>query len=107
MVSHLYRFRSIKNLLDRGELENHEIFLAHPDAMNDPTEGIKDVLWRGDRIVWENLFKHYLVCLNTAWVLLGVCNEGRPSDWKNIPINYLHGRSLTPAQEIIYAGGFS
>jgi hypothetical protein len=56
-VSHLYRFRSIKNLLDRDELENQEIFLAHPDAMNDPTEGIKDVFWQGDKIVWENLFK--------------------------------------------------
>jgi hypothetical protein len=56
-VSHLYRFRSIKNLLDRDELENQEIFLAHPDAMNDPTEGIKDVFWQGDKIVWGNLFK--------------------------------------------------
>ena len=34
MVSHLYRFRSIKNLLDRHELENHEIFFAHPEALN-------------------------------------------------------------------------
>jgi hypothetical protein len=41
-VSYLYRFRSIKNLLDRGELENQEIYLAPPEAMNGPTEGIKD-----------------------------------------------------------------
>jgi hypothetical protein len=96
-VSHLYRFRSIKNLLDRDELENQEIFLAHPDAMNDPTEGIKDVFWQGDKIVWENLFKHYLVCLNTAWALLSVCGENHSFDWKNIPINYLGGQSLTGA----------
>jgi hypothetical protein len=39
-VSHLYRFRSIKSLLDRGELENQEIYLAPPEAMNDPTEAL-------------------------------------------------------------------
>jgi hypothetical protein len=27
-ISHLYRFRSIKNLIDRGELENQEIYLV-------------------------------------------------------------------------------
>jgi hypothetical protein len=62
-----------------------------------------DVFWRGYRIVWENLFKHYLVCLNVAWALLGVCGEDHPFDWKNIPINYFHGRNLTPAQEKIHA----
>jgi hypothetical protein len=71
--------------------------------MNDPTEGIRDIFWRGDRIVWENLFKHYLVCLNTAWALLAVCGEDHPFDWKNIPIDYLHGRSLTSEQEKIHA----
>lgn len=103
MVHHLYRFRSIKNLLDRHELENQEIFFAHPEALNDPAEGIKDVYWRGDVIVWTNLFKHYLVCLNTAWALLGVCKEDQPFDWKNIPIDYFHGQSLTPVQVSIHA----
>ena len=107
MVSHLYRFRSIKSLLDRHELENHEIFFAHPEALNDPTEGIKDVFWQGDVIVWTNLFKHYIVCLNTAWVLLGVCKEDQPFDWKNIPIDYFHGQSLTPGQASIHAELFA
>ena len=71
--------------------------------MNDPTEGVKDIFWRGDEIIWANLFKHYLVCLNTAWVLLAVCKEDEPFDWQNIPIDYLHGRSLTPEQEKIHS----
>jgi Protein of unknown function (DUF2971) len=102
MISHLYRFRSIKNLLDRNELENHEIFFAHPKKLNDPTEGIKDIFWLGDEIVWSNLFKHCLVCLNTAWALLAMCGEEHPFNWNNIPINYLQGRHLTPEQELIH-----
>ncbi len=27
-------------------------------------EGFRDLYWSGDRTAWENLFRHYLRCLN-------------------------------------------
>jgi hypothetical protein len=63
MISHLYRFRSIEMLLGKNELENQEIYFCPPEELNDPVEGFKDLLWRGDAIVWRNLLKHYVLCL--------------------------------------------
>jgi hypothetical protein len=67
LPDHLYRFRSVHALLDGfQELENQEIYFAPPDQLNDPLEGLMDVFWRGDAIVWTNLFRHYLLCLVQA-----------------------------------------
>lgn len=57
----IYRFRSTTALLGKKkELENQEIYFASIDELNDPMEGKPDLVFKGDRIVWENLFKHYL-----------------------------------------------
>lgn len=59
-----YRFRPTDALLDRfQELERQEIYFAPPKELNDPLEGFKDLVWSGDRILWENLLRHYLLCL--------------------------------------------
>ena len=63
MLSHLYRIRSMKKLLGKGELENQQIYFSPVEDLNDPVEGYKDLLWRGDRVVWRNLLKHYVLCL--------------------------------------------
>jgi len=63
-IDTFYRFRSIENLLgEREELEKQSIFFAPPHLLNDPVEGFKDIYWQGDRILWTNLFNHYLLCL--------------------------------------------
>lgn len=60
----LYRFRSIDALLgERAELQNRQIYFASPAQLNDPMEGFKDLFWKGDKIVWRNLCKHYVLCL--------------------------------------------
>lgn len=104
VVSHLYRFRPIEKLLRSpyNELENQEIFFADPSTLNDPMEGFTDIFWRGDAIVWENLFRHYLICLNTAWVLLAGCGEDISFNWDHIPIIQFEDPSVTPAQKAIY-----
>jgi hypothetical protein len=59
-----YRFRSVNALFDKwNELDKQEIFFSAPEALNDPVESFKDLFWRGDHIVWRNLFRHYLLCL--------------------------------------------
>src|SRR5260370_42476392 len=64
MISHLYRFRSVDAVLDKyEELAKQEINCSPPEELNDPMEGYKDVFWSGDRIVWRNLLRHYLLCL--------------------------------------------
>ena len=66
-----YRFRPTNALLgDRKELEKQEIYFARPDQLNDPMEGFKDVFWQGDRIVWTNLIKNYLLSLQIA-IMMG------------------------------------
>ena len=63
----LYRFRSTDALLDKyHELEEGFIYFASPDQLNDPMEGLRDIVWCGDKVVWTNFFKHYIYCLHVA-----------------------------------------
>ena len=67
-MSLYYRFRPIDRLLgDSRELETQTLFFAAPESLNDPMEGLADVVFRGDVIVWENLFRHFIGCL--AWAV--------------------------------------
>src|SRR5690606_4483815 len=70
------RFRSIYNLLDgHSELENQEIYFAPSRYFNDPMEGFLDIFWDGDSIVWENLLRHFLMCLEHVFALNTVVGE--------------------------------
>jgi hypothetical protein len=63
----IYRYRRIDQLLGKHrELESQEIDFASPAELNDPMEGFQDVFWEGDRILWKNLVKHYILCLTQA-----------------------------------------
>lgn len=63
MPANLYRFRPVAKLLgddkNVGELEGEYIYFASPEQLNDPMEGYKDIFWKGDKIVWKNLFRNY------------------------------------------------
>jgi hypothetical protein len=51
MADHLYRFRSIRALVDEfHELENQQIYFSPPSQLNDPLEDFKDIVWIGDHI---------------------------------------------------------
>ena len=76
MIPHLYRFRPVGALLDRHEeLAKQEIYFSPPEELNDPMEGYKDVFWSGDRVVWRNLLRHYLLCLLQTTSLCVVMGE--------------------------------
>ena len=61
---HIFRYRSMKSLLGkRAELENQTIYFAPAESLNDPIEGLRRVVWRGDRITWRNLLRNYVICL--------------------------------------------
>jgi hypothetical protein len=82
-----YRFRSTKALLDRHqELSKQSIYFAHPESLNDPMEGYREIYWRGDEIAWKNLFRHYTLCLERVCMLSMLCNEGEHIDINEIPV---------------------
>lgn len=73
MSTDFYRFRPASALLDGfHELEKQEIYFPTLKELNDPVEGYKDILWRGDAIVWRNLLRHYLLCLMHSVFLTAV-----------------------------------
>ena len=86
MIPYLYRFRPADAVLDKyEELARQEIYFSPPEELNDPMEGYKDVFWSGDRIVWRNLLRHYLLCLlQTASLCLVMGPKFDRADLKTI-----------------------
>jgi hypothetical protein len=68
------------------ELESQSIYFAHPEELNDPMEGFRDVFWSGDFIAWKNLFKHYLLCLERLSCLLIIAGEEHPISKEDMPV---------------------
>lgn len=72
----MYRFRSLeKLLLECKELEKQEIYFAPLDKLNDPMEGYRKYYWAGDKIIWKNLFKHYILCLEHIVTMSMLCDD--------------------------------
>lgn len=57
-----YRFRKL-NTHTIDELENNYFYCAETNELNDPMEGFFNIIFKGDKIVWKNFFKHYFLCL--------------------------------------------
>jgi hypothetical protein len=87
MTEYVYRFRSIASLFgEHQELENQEIYFSTLEQLNDPMEGFTDLFWSGDKIVWMNLIKHYLLCLDRACIQLIVFGNQQDIDLRSLPI---------------------
>ena len=69
-MAEYYRFRCIERLVggEHPELEQQTIYFASPEQLNDPMEGLRDIVWQGDKIVWTNLFKNYVYCLHRTYL---------------------------------------
>ena len=99
----LYRFRSIEALLDKyHELENQTIYFASPEELNDPMEGLRDIVWRGDRIVWTNLFKHYVYCMYVSCLQFRIIRDSVEFDVDNIPILGRWDQLATPQMQALF-----
>ena len=86
-MTEFFRFRSIDALLGKHrELEEQTIYFASPEELNDPMEGLRNTVWDADKIVWTNLFKHYIFCLNRSYLLLNITLKSRNLDVTDIPI---------------------
>lgn len=75
-----YRFRSITNLLgEHKELERLTLYFASPDELNDPIEGYMDLVWEGDEIIWNNLFKHFIYCFHREFAYTLIVSQNTDS----------------------------
>lgn len=70
-----YRFRKTQSIFEYQELEKQEIYFASMEELNDPMEGFKNLVFKGDKIVWRNLFRHYLLCLEYMYQTYLICGE--------------------------------
>ena len=61
--NYIFRFRSAEKLDEYKELEKQQIYFASSEQLNDPIEGDINVYFEGDKIVWENLFRNYVLNL--------------------------------------------
>ncbi len=78
MTTHLYRLRNINHLLgDFQELRHQSIYFAGHAELNDPMDGFRNLIWRGDGIVWDNLFRNYIYSIHSA--ILSMLTTGRSS----------------------------
>ena len=86
-MAEFYRFRSIDALLGQfQELEKQTIYFASPEELNDPMEGLRNIVWDGDKIVWTNFLKHYVFCPNRCYFLPNVTQHPRKLETADIPI---------------------
>lgn len=93
-----YRFRPADALLEKfQELERQEIYFASPLELNDALEGFKELIWIGDRILWENLLRHDLLCL-THGVMIAI-SSGPDYQFTEIETFVFANESSLPTKE--------
>lgn len=103
MTEFLYRFRSVEALLgERQELKNQDIYFAAPDQLNDPVEGYKNIFWSGDTIIWKNLLKNYLLCLEQVCSLFIISGEDHQMTAADIPVFKTIKDLPTPQYKLMY-----
>ena len=102
-MAEFFRFRTIDSLLGKhSELEEQTIYFASPEELNDPMEGLRNIVWDGDTIVWTNLFKHYVFSLNRSCLLLNITLKSRKLDVADIPILERWDEILIPIERSLF-----
>ena len=102
-MAEFFRFRSIDVLLGKfQELEKKTIYFASPDELNDPMEGLRNIVWDGDKIVWTHFFKHYIFCLNRCYLPLNITPRPRILDVDSIPILERWDQIITPIEKNLF-----
>lgn len=85
-MDHLYRYRSLKSLFDHKELENLSIYFAKPEQLNDQMEKYMNVVWQGDEIAFQGLFKHYIYTLTHLYFAARLKDPKTQIDVENLPV---------------------
>lgn len=98
----MYRLRNLNNILgDHKELEKQTIFLADTDSLNDPLESYIKYYWQGDKIIWDNFFRHYIICLDTTIALYQLAPDKMEDTKNDIPVHLMFSEQTDVYKEII------
>lgn len=81
----------------RAELERQSIYFAPAESLNDPMEGLRRLNWRGDRITWRNLLRHYIICLENRIVQALLHDDDATLDPSGISVFQMLDNAPTPA----------
>ena len=100
-MTEFFRFRSVDALLgEYQELEKQTIYFASPEELNDPMEGFpRQLCGVGIKIVWTNLFKHYVFCLHRSYCLFRIAGDSVKLDVDSIPILGRWDEPPTPQEQ--------
>lgn len=71
----IFRFRNIEKVIQYGELSKLEMYFCPYEMEDDALEGILNVYWQGDEILWDNFFGHYLITFANTFIYLMLCDE--------------------------------
>lgn len=93
-LEYIYRYRSIDKLFEYKELENLEIYFSKPSELNDKMEEYMNIVWKGDEIAFQCMFKHYIYSLYHLYAIASIINPDEKLDRNNLPI-FLSYESLS------------
>lgn len=85
-MDYLYRYRSIKSLFKYKELEKLSIYFAKPEELNDQMEKYMNVVWQGDEIAFQGLFKHYIYILACLYYEARIRNPKKHIKTEELPV---------------------
>jgi hypothetical protein len=86
-MEYAYRFRTIESILGKHkELENRQIYFSTLTDLNDPMEGFRNIRWKGDAIAWQNLLRHFLLCLEHVYSYCLIAGINDTEDELRIPV---------------------
>ena len=78
----IYRLRSCKSLLgEDNELEKQSIFLAESTTFNDPLEDFVYLLYKGDKILWQSMFREFVISLECLLFTAPLFDEDNISEF--------------------------
>jgi len=110
-MNYLYRYRSLDALFKHKELENLSIYFARPEELNDQMEKYMNVVWQGDEIAFQGLFKHYIYTLTHLYFAVRLRDPKTKIDIENLPvfldIKVLEAPEMKDVFKAIYDGFFS
>lgn len=89
MGKRFYRIRTLNRIVGdkKKELDKQEIFFQEPEKLNDPMEGFIDFVFKGDKTIWKNFFKHYILCFEWLFQNYIIFGENEIKlEIKHIPI---------------------
>ena len=102
MDAQVYRMRSTKHLLGKyQELREQQIYFAKPEEINDPMEGFREIVWKGDEIVWHNLFRNYISSLNLTLAAAKLTGDSSHITPEQLPIDGLVSESPSSMKTVI------